>query len=218
MSRLSTRARVRLLAAPALVGALLLTTASSASAGALWRLDSTSAPTYLSLGREARVIATANNIGNGVLVGSGVHPVTVMDRLPAGLRVPSVLPAPLEGKLEANDRSEAASTLKCQVVEPERREVSCATTPTTQPLAPFTQLRVTIPVEVLSGAATGEQNTVGVSGGKRKAARNSRPQGRSRGRSRSRAKPARSVSNATSCLPKKKTARSTCARARTRFS
>ena len=166
MSIVSTGVRVRLPAIVALAAALLALTASPAFAGAFWRLDSTAAPTYLSAGKEARVIASANNVGDSTLRGSGAHPVTVTDRLPAGLQVPaSVTAAAIEGKLEANDRSEAASRLECAIEEPKRKEVSCKTTASTQPLAPYTQLRVVIPVEVLSGAATGEQNTVSVAGG-----------------------------------------------------
>ena len=140
--------------------------APPAFAGALWRLDSSSAPTYLQAGQEARLIATASNLGDGELKGSGAHPVTITDRLPGALAVPGGLAASaIEGKLEANDRSEAASGLECSIEEAHRKEVSCKTKATTQPLAPYTQLRVVIPVEVTPGAASGEQNTVSVSGG-----------------------------------------------------
>lgn len=140
--------------------------ASPAFAGGLWRLGSSSAPTVLSVGAPARVIATASNIGTSALSGSGARPVVISDRLPAGLRLPAALAASqVEAKLEANDRSEAASELECAIEEPARRSVSCKTTASTQPLAPFTQLRVVIPVEVTPAAANGEQNTVEVSGG-----------------------------------------------------
>jgi len=112
--------------------------APPAFAGALWRLDSTSAPTYLQSGGEARIIASASNIGDGELKGAGAHPVTITDRLPGALAVPSALTASaIEGKLEANDRSEAASELACSIEEAHRKEVSCRTKASTQPLAPI---------------------------------------------------------------------------------
>jgi hypothetical protein len=139
---------------------------SPAFAGALWRLDLNSAPTYLSPGVPARIVATASNIGDSPLDGAGAHPVTISDRLPGGLRLPAALAATgIEGKFEANDRSEAASELECSIAEPDRREVSCKTGAATEPLAPYTQLRVVMPVEVTPGAASGEEDTVSVSGG-----------------------------------------------------
>ncbi len=137
-----------------------------AFAGVLWRLDSNSAPTYLVPGNEARLIASASNLGDVTVLGSGAHPVRISDTLPGNLQVRAGVSAGMiEGKLEANERTEAASTLVCAIEETHRKEVSCETTSTTQPVAPFTELKVVIPVELLPGAATGEQNTVSVSGG-----------------------------------------------------
>ena len=122
------------------------------------------------------MIATANNVGDGTLRGNGAHPVTITDRLPARLRVPaSVSASQIEGRLEANERFDPASMLECTIEEPARREVSCKSRSTTQPLAPYTQLRVVVPVEVLSGAATGEQNTVSVTGGETEGGQESSP-------------------------------------------
>lgn len=140
--------------------------AAPAFAGVLWRLDSNSAPTYLAPGTEARIIATASNLGETPANGSGAHPVRITDKLPAHLRVPSALTAAaIEGKLEANDRSEAASQLECSIEEPDRKEVSCKTKPTTQLIAPYTELKIIAPVEVQAGAASGEENIVAVGGG-----------------------------------------------------
>ena len=165
MSVSHARRLLGLLVAAALALMFAAADAAPALAGAVWRLDSSTAPSLLVAGGEARVIATASNIGDGALVGSGAHPVVLTDVLPAGLRVPVVLPAPIEAKLEANDRSEALSTLECNVAEPERREVSCSTTSSTQPVAPFAQLRVSVPAEVLAGAVGGEADQVSVQGG-----------------------------------------------------
>jgi hypothetical protein len=152
-----------------LLGAVVLL-ASFACAPALasvtWRLDSSSAPTEIIPGAPARLIATASNIGDSTLSGSGAHPVSLADKLPGDLQVPEeVSSGQIEGKLEANDRSEASSTLACTIREPQRKEISCQTISTTQPLAPFTQLRVTIPVEADAGATSGEQNMVSLAGG-----------------------------------------------------
>jgi hypothetical protein len=145
---------------------LLAVGCTSALASVTWRLDSNSAPTELISGAPARLIATADNVGDQTLLGGGARPVILSDRLPAGLRVPQGVSAgQIEGKLEANDRSEAASLLDCAIQEPQRTEVSCQSISTTQPLAPFSQLRMTIPVEVGSGASSGEQNTVSIAGG-----------------------------------------------------
>ena len=136
---------------------------SPAFASVLWRLDSNAAPSELVQGQQARVIATANNIGDAPVNGSGGHPVVLTDRLPSHVQVSAG--GVVEGKLEASDRSEAASTLACTVEEAQGTEVQCRTVSTTQPVAAFTQLRVVIPVEAQPGAVSGEQNTVTISGG-----------------------------------------------------
>jgi hypothetical protein len=165
------RSRTSLIVAPsgfAAALALLAATASvaSASASPLWRLDTSTAPTYLMPGREARVIATASNLGATAVQGSGAQPVTVTDTLPAHLQVPSsVSGKAIVGKLETYNPLEATNALECAIQEPQRKQVSCKTRTTTKPIAPYTELKVTIPVEVSSEASTGEQNTVRVSGG-----------------------------------------------------
>jgi hypothetical protein len=147
--------------------ALLLCACAPAFAGSvIWRLDSNSAPTVLVPGREARIIATASNLGDAQVDGNGSHPVTITDRLPAHLRVsPEVSAGMIEAKLEAPERTEARSYLHCSVEEPTRKQLACNTISTTQPLAPYTELKIVIPIELEPGAASGEENTVGVSGG-----------------------------------------------------
>jgi hypothetical protein len=164
---MSFRIHAGVLAVSAVSAVMLALGASPAFAGALWRLGSVTAPTFLALGQPARVIATASNLGDQALEGEGAHPVVITDRLPPGLRVATGVGASaINGRLEAYVRQpESASRLECSIEEPGRREVSCHTTVTTQPVGPFTQLRVTIPVEVLGAAESGEQNTVSISGG-----------------------------------------------------
>jgi hypothetical protein len=145
---------------------LLALGGTPAFAGVLWRLDSNSAPTKIMPGAPARIIASAANVGDSSVLGSGAGPVRITDKLPGELQVPeSVSASQIEGRLEANDGSQAVNELACAIQEPQRKEVSCETTSTTQPLAPFTQLRVTIPVEAKPGASSGEQNTVSLAGG-----------------------------------------------------
>jgi hypothetical protein len=142
-------------------------TVSVTFASAVWRLDSNTAPSYLAAGGEARVIATASNLGNATILGDGAHAVTLTDKLPAHLRVPPTVQASaIEGQLETSERSEGASfKLVCAIEEAQRKDVSCETTASTQALAPYTQLRITIPVEVAAEATSGEMNTVSLSGG-----------------------------------------------------
>ena len=148
-------------------GALALFACSPAFAGGvIWRLDSSSAPTLLVPGREARIIATASSLGDTQVDGSGAHPVTLTDSLPAHVRVSTAVSAAMiEAKLEAPERTEARSYLHCSIEEPARKRIACQTISTTQPLAPYTELKIVIPVELEPGAAGGEQNTVSVSGG-----------------------------------------------------
>ncbi len=156
----------RLFVGTLVAGALVLLGCAPAFAGVLWRLDSSSAPTYLVAGSQARIIATASNLGDTEVVGDGAHPVTLSDRLPGHLRVSTgVAAGAIEAKLEAPERTEAKSYLHCSIEEPARKEISCQTTVTTQPLAPYTELKIVIPVELEGGAASGEQNTVSVAGG-----------------------------------------------------
>ena len=154
-----------LLAAAVIVAAALALPRPAQAARPLWRLDSQSAPSYLMPGSEAKVIATASNLGGEAVLGSGAQPLVITDRLPANLRIPASGSTGVVGKLEASNRLEAASLLECSVLGAARREARCATTHSTQPATAFSQLRVTIPVEVLSQAASGEQNAVELSGG-----------------------------------------------------
>jgi hypothetical protein len=138
----------------------------SASASPLWRLDAGTAPSYLIPGHEARVIATASNLGNTSVQDSGAQPVAITDTLPTHLQVPSSVGAKaIAGKLETYNPLEATNALECAIEEAHRKQVSCKTRTTTKPIAPYTELKVTIPVEVGSEASTGEENVVTVSGG-----------------------------------------------------
>ena len=158
---------LRLLLGGVLAGALVLVGCVPAFAGSvIWRLDSNSAPSVVVPGKEARIIATANNLGDAQVEGDGAHPVTLTDTLPAHVRIPEGVSAGMiEAKLEAPERSEARSYLRCTIEEAARKQIACETISTTQPLAPYTELKIIIPVELEAGASSGERNTVSLSGG-----------------------------------------------------
>ncbi len=158
---------LRFLLGGLLAGALALVGCSPAFAGGvIWRLDSNSAPTVLFPGKEARIIASASNLGDAQVQGDGAHPVTLTDTLPVHVHVSAGVSASMiEAKLEAPERSEARSFLRCTIEEPARKQIACQTISTTEPLAPFTELKIVIPVELEAGAAGGEENTVSLSGG-----------------------------------------------------
>lgn len=143
-----------------------LGSATPALAGTPWRLDANSAPTDLHESEQAREIATASNVGESEINGSGPRPVEITDKLPAGLKVPATVTASaIEGVLEEYEISEAASKLECTIEEASRREVTCRTTSANPALTPYAGMRMTIPVEVLTGASSGEADTVSVIGG-----------------------------------------------------
>ena len=135
--RLAHAAAAARLATPCSAGArsqrcVLL--ACSARAGAfasvMWRLDSNSAPTYLRQGSEARMIATASNLGEHAILGSGAHPVTITDKLPADLRVPATVRQPRsKASWKPANAPKQPAQLECAIEEAQRKEVSCKTTP-----------------------------------------------------------------------------------------
>src|SRR5467141_620763 len=58
---------------------------------AWWRLDSTTAPTFLVPGTEAQITVTAQDLGAAAMASSGEkHVITIADTLPAGLKPTSI--------------------------------------------------------------------------------------------------------------------------------
>jgi hypothetical protein len=156
------RAR-RLLAGMVSCGLLMLLGGAQADAAVIWRLGSNSAPTYLQQGGEGLIVASAANLGDTQLTPSATHPLTITDRLPAGLQVPAG--APIQGLISVPGALAEQALEECTVEEPERREVVCKTASAAQPLAPYRELKAVIPVTMAADAASGEQNTVSVNGG-----------------------------------------------------
>jgi hypothetical protein len=137
--------------------------APQADGAVILRLGSTSAPTYLQQGEEGVVLASASNLGETQLTPSIERPVRITDTLPAGLHVPAG--AVVQGTISVPGSSAEEGLEQCTVTEPERREVACKTASAAQPLAPYHQLKIVVPVEIAADAASGEQNTVTLGGG-----------------------------------------------------
>jgi hypothetical protein len=143
-----------------LAGALMC---SGADAAVVLRLGSISAPTFLQQGREGVLVASASNLGETPLTPSATYPLVITDTLPAGLQVP--VGAVVQGAISVPGSSAEESLEQCSVTEPERRVVICETASPAQPLAPYHQLKMVVPIQIAAGASSGEQNTVSLSGG-----------------------------------------------------
>ncbi len=142
---------------------LLLFGCAQADAAVIWRLGSDSAPTYLKPGGEGVVVGSASNLGETPLTPSAGHPIAITDRLPAGLHVP--VAATVQGGISVPGSSAEERLEECTVEGAQREQVTCRTASPAQPLAPYRELKVLIPVQVAAGVVSGEQNTVTVSGG-----------------------------------------------------
>ena len=154
---------MRPVATALLSGLLVMLGCARADAAVVLRLDSTSAPTYLQRGSEAVVVANASNLGETPLTPSLAHPITITDTLPAGLQVAA--DAAIEGTISVPGSSAEESLEECTVAEPARREVACTTASSGQPLAPYRQLKMVVPVQVATSASDDERNTVSFTGG-----------------------------------------------------
>ena len=132
-----------------LVEALTACSTAAAISASWWQLSSNSAPTFLRPGDTQDVVfAAAGNLGDSVASGSK-KPITISDKLPAGL-------TPRAVKL-------VAST--------EHREGVCAPLPAlrcsfAQDVAPYVRLEMRISVEVGASLPAGQlQNTIEIEGG-----------------------------------------------------
>jgi len=116
-----------------------------------WHVTSSSRPSFLppeGVGlheKRGQVVVVVSNLGD-VSVDGGVSPVSIVDRLPGGLRAVSI------------KRGKGAPVSCAPVSVP----LSCSFTGV---LAPFAQIEVVVGVEVEPGAVSGELNEVSVSGG-----------------------------------------------------
>ncbi|HEY3829252.1 MAG TPA: hypothetical protein VGL57_08655 [Solirubrobacteraceae bacterium] len=135
--------------------------ASAEEGRAWWHLTLGSHPTYLPPQGEGTLMVLASNVGDGSVKGENV-PVTLTDKLPAGLTATSVQgTAGLHGRLFGVAMECAGTSV-----------VVCTFTGT---LPNYEVIEIKIHVKVDAGASSGELNSVGVVGGGAPSASLSRP-------------------------------------------
>ena len=159
-------------------GLLVALSCADADAAVVLRLGATTAPTYLQQGKEGVLLASASNLGETPLTPSAAHPITITDMLPAGLQV--AFGAVVQGSISVPGSTAEQSLEQCTVTEPDRGEIRCKTANPAQPLAPYHELKMVVPVQVAADAGSGEENTVGFSGGETEGAPLSPPPSLSR--------------------------------------
>jgi hypothetical protein len=149
-----SRPRRVLLAAIVAAAALMAVQVSSALAAAPhWKLASATAPTHLVPGSTAKILIFPTNLGDAVVNGESA-PVTITDKLPAGLKAVSI-----GGQEEKNKASTCPPAKEINPTEP-----SCKYT---QVLQPYEQLKivVTVKVEEPVNTETTLANEITISGG-----------------------------------------------------
>jgi hypothetical protein len=66
--------------------------AGAANAGSWWRLSSSTIPSYLAPGAQGTIRAASANVGFANVAASPANPVTLIDRLPAGVKITGARP------------------------------------------------------------------------------------------------------------------------------
>jgi len=133
---------------------------SALASGGWWLLSVGSRPSVLALtpGGEGEVVVTAENLGDGSVVGE-VVPVTVRVALPAHLLALGIV-----GSQPAGAAGNVVEPIECSLAR-----LSCTLRPSVQnasgSLPPFAALEVRVRVQVEEGAASGEMVHAAVSGG-----------------------------------------------------
>ncbi len=168
--------RILLAVIPVVVFAIIAMSASPAFAdSAWWHLSSTSRPTDLQSEGRGEIVVTAANLGDASIDGA-TSPVTIADKLPAGLRAVSI---------SGESGTISRGSVMCPTSKELKEGVALACTysgtfnddgkivPATLP--PYGAIEVRIGVEVSESTVSGESNEVSVSGGGTPAASLSRP-------------------------------------------
>ncbi len=137
---------------------------------AWWQLSSVSTPSHLAPGGTGMISAVASNLGDADIEASVAHPVTVTDRLPAGVTV--------EGTLTTGTCTVITPQTVCGrkwpghgtvVQQPECTHTTSTVTCTfTETLAPYEEWEVDLNVKVAANVPSGsttEVNEVSVAGG-----------------------------------------------------
>ena len=117
--------------------------------GPWWQLSAGAVPTNLPPGGEGQVVISAVNLGDGS-VEAGSSPVTVTDKLPAGLTATAITAGSGEQHQGGPVECSLAPVLSCTF------EGS---------LAPYEELAITITVAVAANAPSGGEDEAAVSGG-----------------------------------------------------
>ncbi len=144
---------------------LLFGVGGAGAAQPWWQLSSASRPGYLTVGSEAEIAVTAENLGDGAVQGANT-PATIVDSLPAGLKAAGI--AATTRKLDDLNTLGPGSTvsLPCSL-----SSLSCVLESTVEPYEQV-EMRVKVRVESLEDD---EENKVRVTGGGAPPASISRP-------------------------------------------
>jgi hypothetical protein len=160
------------------VGVPAASAQASSSPSPWWHLSSGARPSYLPPGGSGEVVATVVNVGDTSTTEAGSQggPVTIVDRLPAGLRAVAV-----EGAMSRQGEARM-NRFPCSLETRGAGEGPLAVCPVTgaglpwgSALPPFVAVEVRVEVAVEAGARTGERNVLSVSGGGAPSASISRP-------------------------------------------
>ncbi|HTA96460.1 MAG TPA: hypothetical protein VK730_02325 [Solirubrobacteraceae bacterium] len=147
-----------LLTAAVLVVALSEASPALATEAPWWQLSSSSRPTYLQPGREAKIVVQATNLGDAA-VNATETPVMVVDELPPGLKAIAV-----SGISGSNHTFSTRGNMLCATRNMgDAAECNWAGP---EPLEPYEQIEMTISVEVQADAQAGAENVISVAGGR----------------------------------------------------
>jgi hypothetical protein len=138
--------------AACLAGTSSVAGAVPASGSPWWSLSAGARPSVFEPEGTGQLVVTAVNVGNGPVLPGG-EPAVLVDRLPAGLKATAAAAA----LPQANNRP----SLPCSV-EAGGTRVSCTVS---SEVLPFAAVEMSIAVDVLEEAHSGEVNEVSVSGG-----------------------------------------------------
>jgi hypothetical protein len=153
LERCASRTAVVVVGVLALV--LLFGVGVAGAAQPWWELSSASRPGYLTVGSEAEMVVTAENLGDGAVEGAS-KPATIVDTLPTGLKALGIVATTRElGELNTFGAHTTVS-LPCSL-----GSLSCVLESTVEP---FEQVEMRIKVRVES-LESGEENKVIVTGG-----------------------------------------------------
>src|ERR1700722_3110850 len=152
------RRTITIVAASLLLTVVVLASGASVASATepWWHLMSGSRPTNLAPGSEGEIALVAENVGNASIDGAQT-PVTLTDKLPAGLEAVAIGGNSFIGINFHAPMSCSLSKLTCVYdLEPTAED---------PPLAPYMELEMRIKVRVSPDASTGEANRFSATGG-----------------------------------------------------